>query len=110
MQMNKNILGIIMLFSLLLFICSYADAEQMYIWTDEDGNVHYSKTEPENWETQKYKQTEESQQTEILRGGEKSTSESQSKAEEGEKNLQSQGSGGKTNKVTGRRTTVKKKG
>jgi hypothetical protein len=111
MQMNKNIVGIIIPFLLMLFICSYANAEQMYIWEDEDGNIQYSQTEPEGWEKQKFEQTEGSNQTVIMRGGKKATTGAQLKAEEQDKtSLQSQGSGGKTDKVTGRPTIKRKKG
>ena len=87
MQMNKNVIGIAISFFLLFFIFSSADAEQRYIWTDENGQTHVSETEPENWETQKYEQTKESQQAEIQRGREEAIKEEQIKAAE-ERKLQ----------------------
>jgi hypothetical protein len=94
---------------LLCFVPS-ANAEQRYIWNDENGQTHVSETEPENWETQKYEQTEESKQAEIQRDREKAMREAQLKtAEERKRSIQSQGSKG-TDNVTGRLPTKRKKG
>lgn len=89
-----------------LFITSYANADQRYIWTDENGQTRVSETEPENWGTQNYEETKESKQSEIQRD----IKEAQIKAaEERKRSLQSQGNGGKDN-ATGKITTKRKKG
>lgn len=66
----------------LLCFVPFANAEQKYIWTDENGQTHISETEPENWVTQEYKETNESQQTEILRVREETIKEEQLKEAE----------------------------
>ena len=77
------ILRLVILF--LLCCVPFANAEQKYIWTDENGQTRISETEPENWGTQEYKQTKESQQTEILRVREETIEEEQIKeAEKGQ--------------------------
>jgi hypothetical protein len=74
------ILRLIILF--LLCFVPFANAEQTYIWTDENGQTHVSETEPENWGTQEYEETKASQQTEILRVREEAVREDQLKAAE----------------------------
>jgi hypothetical protein len=74
----KKLLFIFMIF----FITSFANAEQKYFWTDENGQTHVSETEPENWGTQSYEETKESKQTEILRVREEAIKEPQIKAAE----------------------------
>jgi hypothetical protein len=71
------ILRIIILF--LLCFVPFANAEQIYIWTDENGQTRVSETEPENWGTQEYEETNDSQEVEILRGREEIIKEEQIK-------------------------------
>jgi hypothetical protein len=66
----------------LLCFVPFANAEQKYIWTDENGQTNVSETEPENWETQEYENSNESEQTEILKAREEAASEDQSKTAE----------------------------
>jgi len=96
--------------SIILFIASSANAEQRYIWTDENGQTNVSEIEPENWGTQKYDETKESKQTEIKRGREEAIKETQLKAaEERKRSLQPQGSG-KADNANGKLPTKRKKG
>jgi hypothetical protein len=82
MKTIKNIVKIIITFSLLLFIFSSANAEQRYFWTDENGQTHVSETEPENWGAQEYEETKESKQAEIQRGRKEAIREDQIEAAE----------------------------
>jgi len=66
----------------LLCFVPFANAEQKYIWSDENGQTHVSETEPENWETQEFKETKGSKQTEILRVRKEAIKEDQLKAAE----------------------------
>jgi len=66
----------------LLCFVPFANAEQKYIWTDENGQTRVSETEPENWGTQEFKETKESKQIEILRVREETIGEDQLKAAE----------------------------
>jgi len=98
--MNKYIVEIILAFSLLFIIFPSANAEQKYIWIDENGQTYISETEPENWETQEFKETKESKQAEMQRMREEAIREEQLKAEEERKRKLE----------TNRLTTKRKKG
>jgi hypothetical protein len=53
---------------LFLFLnCLSVFAGQVFVWTDEKGEVHYSKTEPQGWEQQKYDETAASRRNEQRR-------------------------------------------
>lgn len=79
--MGKSMIKLLFI-SIILFIASYANAEQRYVWTDENGQTHVSETEPEEWETQQYEETKESKQAEIKRISEEAIKETQLKAAE----------------------------
>jgi hypothetical protein len=77
--MNKHIIEILVMFALLFFIFSSADAEQKYFWTDENGQLRVSDTEPDNWDTQNYEETMESKQGEVQRAQEEAIQQTQKK-------------------------------
>jgi flagellar biosynthesis GTPase FlhF len=52
----KRIIAIGFFLLLLSYLPAYTD--QTFVWTDEKGETHYSKTKPPGWETKKYEENE----------------------------------------------------